>query len=81
MRSTRKTKKMIRWTIDSSDAFTTVELVKFMEDALKKPRNRYQVKMRIEGKWDHRDCQYWDCLLYTSPSPRDLSTSRMPSSA
>ena len=25
--------------------------------------------------------QYLDCLLYTSPSPRDLSTSRMPSSA
>ena len=23
----------------------------------------------------------WTCLLYTSPSPRDLSTSRMPSSA
>ena len=28
------------------------------------------------------ECEfYWDCLLYTSPSPRDLSTSRMPSSA
>ena len=25
--------------------------------------------------------QYYYCLLYTSPSPRDLSTSRMPSSA
>ena len=25
--------------------------------------------------------QYKSCLLYTSPSPRDLSTSRMPSSA
>ena len=25
--------------------------------------------------------KYIDCLLYTSPSPRDLSTSRMPSSA
>ena len=25
--------------------------------------------------------QVSDCLLYTSPSPRDLSTSRMPSSA
>ena len=25
--------------------------------------------------------QYQTCLLYTSPSPRDLSTSRMPSSA
>jgi len=24
---------------------------------------------------------FWACLLYTSPSPRDLSTSRMPSSA
>ena len=24
---------------------------------------------------------YTGCLLYTSPSPRDLSTSRMPSSA
>ena len=33
---------------------------------------------------DHIDCdvtQAEDCLLYTSPSPRDLSTSRMPSSA
>ena len=25
--------------------------------------------------------QRYNCLLYTSPSPRDLSTSRMPSSA
>ena len=25
--------------------------------------------------------EYHHCLLYTSPSPRDLSTSRMPSSA
>ena len=24
---------------------------------------------------------FGNCLLYTSPSPRDLSTSRMPSSA
>ena len=26
-------------------------------------------------------CHVYVCLLYTSPSPRDLSTSRMPSSA
>ena len=25
--------------------------------------------------------EFINCLLYTSPSPRDLSTSRMPSSA
>ena len=30
-------------------------------------------------KWS--DAKYKACLLYTSPSPRDLSTSRMPSSA
>ena len=28
-----------------------------------------------------RNCLIDTCLLYTSPSPRDLSTSRMPSSA
>ena len=28
----------------------------------------------------HAEADYY-CLLYTSPSPRDLSTSRMPSSA
>ena len=30
---------------------------------------------------DRTDCLIVVCLLYTSPSPRDLSTSRMPSSA
>ena len=35
-------------------------------------------RMRV----DHIDIMLChDCLLYTSPSPRDLSTSRMPSSA
>ena len=30
----------------------------------------------------HFSVEWWNtCLLYTSPSPRDLSTSRMPSSA
>ena len=30
---------------------------------------------------DGGEGKFRDCLLYTSPSPRDLSTSRMPSSA
>ena len=29
----------------------------------------------VGGTW------YWNCLLYTSPSPRDYAASRMPSSA
>ena len=31
--------------------------------------------------YNHKHSMYFSCLLYTSPSPRDLSTSRMPSSA
>ena len=33
------------------------------------------------NKFGFIETPYWNCLLYTSPSPRDLSTSRMPSSA
>ena len=34
------------------------------------------------GRWyDTSAHMLWICILYTSPSPRDLSTSRMPSSA
>ena len=33
----------------------------------------------FSGLWNLDRSRY--CLLYTSPSPRDLSTSRMPSSA
>ena len=32
-------------------------------------------------KLEKEGIPFADCLLYTSPSPRDLSTSRMPSSA
>ena len=35
---------------------------------------------KIQGRAYMR-FDYSGCLLYTSPSPRDLSTSRMPSSA
>ena len=35
----------------------------------------------IHGKRAVKVLQDYGCLLYTSPSPRDLSTSRMPSSA
>ena len=35
----------------------------------------YEIPIRHQGEL------HYICLLYTSPSPRDLSTSRMPSSA
>ena len=36
---------------------------------------------QIQGFFDMPVDNLYTCLLYTSPSPRDLSTSRMPSSA
>ena len=35
----------------------------------------------IHPRPDERHIRYQDCLLYTSPSPRDRQKSRMPSSA
>ena len=35
----------------------------------------------LQAMATHRGATVEVCLLYTSPSPRDLSTSRMPSSA
>ena len=41
-----------------------------------------EVKVKfVDGEPIFLEAVYICCLLYTSPSPRDLSTSRMPSSA
>ena len=40
----------------------------------------YQVDRIIEMAWEDRT-PFEACLLYTSPSPRDRTRSRMPSSA
>ena len=39
------------------------------------------VAVRSKNRDGYTAVQLGACLLYTSPSPRDLSTSRMPSSA
>ena len=41
------------------------------------PREFSSIKQAVPKFYDKPE----NCLLYTSPSPRDLSTSRMPSSA
>ena len=39
------------------------------------------IRLGIDPKYTDQQLRTTVCLLYTSPSPRDLSTSRMPSSA
>ena len=41
----------------------------------------HQVEGHQANNWTVHEVAKGLCLLYTSPSPRDLSTSRMPSSA
>ena len=54
----------------ASENYTSSEVMEIQGSVL---TNKY-----AEGYPGRR---YYGCLLYTSPSPRDLSTSRMPSSA
>ena len=37
--------------------------------------------LKVKSKLGKRSDYHMDCLLYTSPSPRDRTRSRMPSSA
>ena len=55
-------------------------LFRFTDDMLLKYDNDAQL-LRIRSSSRVGKSDLGACLLYTSPSPRDLSTSRMPSSA
>ena len=56
-----------------------IELVEnkvyFNNGSEKKEIHPFWLRERVNGE------EYLDCLLYTSPSPRDYAASRMPSSA
>ena len=50
--------------------------------AIEIPANHVPIKYEIDKDMDALVVdRFMACLLYTSPSPRDLSTPRMPSSA
>ena len=67
------------------DRLNVVETIKFFADLNHIPEDVY--KPRAEQLFEQLDMKNYllkriaDCLLYTSPSPRDPKTSRMPSSA
>ena len=44
------------------------------------PTKKYSEWKTLEGEWVEPH-KFGSCLLYTSPSPRDVEESRMPSSA
>ena len=59
--------------LGQSNELTVQVIITAMDDNLNAKSRVMTSKMIVHGRRS--------CLLYTSPSPRDLSTSRMPSSA
>ena len=49
----------------------------------KYPKSILTIRPSVDGHlfFKTKNGKYWRCLLYTSPSPRDATLSRMPSSA
>ena len=72
----RKTLKMIS-NIDKK----TKELRKELENAERSVKKERERSIRKSIKLRETNENYRTCLLYTSPSPRDRTRSRMPSSA
>ena len=63
--------------------YDKVVLATHADEALKLIENPTEDEIKILSNFSYKEniAYIHTCLLYTSPSPRDLSTSRMPSSA
>ena len=57
------------------------KVLPFLKEEYFSDRLEKLVFREISLFYEKYNAQPTNCLLYTSPSPRDLSTSRMPSSA
>ena len=64
--------KRFKRQVSKSGIFADLKRLRHHETPIEKYKRKLQQRRKAR-----RRC----CLLYTSPSPRDLSTSRMPSSA
>ena len=65
----------------SLPCMTVLKDVIFDHAAKKNASNEVEAFIKFVGHVERYYSEILTCLLYTSPSPRDLSTSRMPSSA
>ena len=66
----------VAWLLEELEMEYELEVLPFTKEGLKSPEHRSRHALgRVPVIEDG------DCLLYTSPSPRDGNVSRMPSSA
>ena len=67
--------------IDHAKAIEDPARAKIVQMLYNKNLNAEQITLQLKKEGHKKAVTTTSCLLYTSPSPRDLSTSRMPSSA
>ena len=69
--------------LDTDTCWDDFGFREFWDDVESLLNERPELPVDPESGWALEEilAAYKACLLYTSPSPRDLSTSRMPSSA
>ena len=80
-RTFRSTLALMRRWPELRFAHSTPALYAWMEQHRPALFAEIQAASRADVAPSRHKAPAWNCLLYTSPSPRDLSTSRMPSSA
>ena len=76
-----KAKIFLRKSEDTSNIYHHIGIYCYSSEILKKFVELPQSKNEIENKLEQLRALDNNCLLYTSPSPRDRQKSRMPSSA
>ena len=62
---------------------TTLARADLDDEECDSPRGNFRLVLSFDLAVTPADAfaKFWDCLVYTSPSPRDRQKSRMPSSA
>ena len=72
---------ILKWIGEDPNREGLVETPKRVIKAFKEYFKGYHQDVEADLSKTFGDVEGYDCLLYTSPSPRDLVISRMPSSA
>ena len=81
-RKTKETSISVSVNLDGKGKYKIKTGIGFLDHMLEQLSKHSLIDLEVNAKGDtHIDLHHTTCLLYTSPSPRDLSTSRMPSSA
>ena len=75
-RKTKETKIDVELNIDGKGQYKIDTGIGFLDHMLEQLSKHSSIDLKVKAKGDTHIC-----LLYTSPSPRDVVPSRMPSSA